>query len=132
MELNWQTTLPNTSFESEALECVRTGIALLGDSVSQVIEYNLKSTRGISQDEIPHKPQELEKCLDEIFGSGAAFLKRAIIQQVKTRFGLKEDYSHLRECFEAAASQLGHIAPDRSYISAPNIAFMESKNDYRH
>jgi len=58
---------------------------------------------GIRNGDISQKPEELEKCLDQIFGSGGVFLKTAIIQEVKMKFGLTQDFTDLKECFEAVA-----------------------------
>ena len=91
------------TFESEILGCVQTGIALFGDSVSQLIIYNLKWMKGIDHIEIPSKPEEFEMCLDRVFRNGSECVKRALIAEVKAKFGLTENYASLKECFESAA-----------------------------
>ncbi|MGI0090591.1 MAG: hypothetical protein ACREBS_02680 [Nitrososphaerales archaeon] len=88
--------------ESNILDSVGIGLARFGDSVPQVVLHNLKWLNGIEHEEIPSKPEEFEKCLDHIFRSGSAFVKRAIIEEVKAKFGLAQDYPSLKDCFESA------------------------------
>jgi len=98
-------TQTQATFESGILGCVQTSLALFGDSFPQLIMYNLKWLNGIRHDEIPHKPEEFEICLDQVFRAGSASIKRALIEEVKTKFGLTEDCASLKESFEAAASR---------------------------
>jgi len=98
-------TQTQATFESGILGCVQTGLALFGDSFPQLIMYNLKWLNGIKQEEIPHKPEEFGRCLDQVFRAGSASVKEALIAEVKSKFGLTEDYASLKESFAAAASR---------------------------
>jgi hypothetical protein len=88
-------------FDSKMSECVSTVLGRFG--VPETLLNNMSWMYGLKNKEIPDKPELFEKCLDKIFGKGSFYLKKAITDQVKARFGLTEDnYSSLKELFEAA------------------------------
>jgi hypothetical protein len=93
------------TFESQVLECVGRGLARFGESVPQVITYNLKWLYGMTQQEIPTRPDGFEKCLDQIFLSGSLYVKKAIIGEVKEKFGLDGEYANLKQAIEAARAK---------------------------
>ena len=82
------------------------GLAEYGDDVPKMVVYNLKWISKIRSEEIPDKAEEFEKCLDRIFDSGSAFIKKSITEEIKVRFGLTQDYKSLKEAFESAALML--------------------------
>ncbi|MGA2876351.1 MAG: hypothetical protein ABSE82_12530 [Nitrososphaerales archaeon] len=92
--------------DQEILQCVMKGLAGYGDDVPKMVVYNLKWMSKIRREEIPDKAEEFEKCLDEIFDSGSAFIKKSIIEEIKAKFGLTHDYKSLKDAFESAALML--------------------------
>ena len=92
--------------DQKILECVMKGLAGYGDDVPKMVVYNLKWMSKIRREEIPDKAEEFEKCLDQIFDSGSAFIKKSIIEEIKAKFGLTHDYKSLKDAFESAALML--------------------------
>ena len=92
--------------DSGILECVMKGLAGYGDDVPKMVVYNLKWMSKIRRDEIPEKAEEFEKCLDLIFDSGSAFIKKSIIEEIKVKFGLTQDYKSMKDAFESATLML--------------------------
>jgi hypothetical protein len=95
--------------DHEILECVTKGLSAYGDSVPKMVMYNLKWMSKIHRDEIPHKAEEFEKCLDHIFDSGSAFIKNSIIEEIKVKFGLTQDCRSMKEAFGSASLMLREI-----------------------
>ncbi|MGI0091941.1 MAG: hypothetical protein ACREBS_09545 [Nitrososphaerales archaeon] len=91
-----------TDCDSEIMECIKKGLFRFGDSVPQVILYNLKWMSGLGQEDIPDKPEEFEKCLERIFGQGSSFVKKAMIDEINAKFGLTQDCKSLKEAFVTA------------------------------
>ena len=91
--------------DTELLECISKGLAHFGDCVPEAILYNLKWMSKLDLADIPHKPEELERSLDRIFGLGSDFIKKAIIDEINVKFGLTQDYSNLKEAFETVSQK---------------------------
>ncbi len=51
---------------------------------------------------IPDMPEEVEESMDLIFDGASEVVKKAMIDNVKELFGLKEHCSNLREAFQSA------------------------------
>ncbi len=52
--------------------------------------------------EISTKPDELEECIDHMFDNASTILKTAIIDEVRERFGLTQQFVTMKEAFESA------------------------------
>lgn len=89
--------------DTEILQCINKGLASFGDSVPQMILYNFKWMTKLERVDIPRKPEEFEKSLDRVFGEGSALVRKAIINEINTKFGLTQDYASLKEAFDTAA-----------------------------
>jgi len=89
-------------FEGNLMECIGKGLSKFGERVPQLAIDNLRWTDHIGSEDIPKKPAEFERGLDKIFRSSSYKVKMAITEEIKSRFGLNQDYPTLKECFEAA------------------------------
>lgn len=88
-------------FDSKMSECVSTVLGRFG--VPEALLNNMSWMYGLKNREIPEKPELFENCLDKIFGKGSIYLKKAIVDQVRTKFGIpQEEFSSLKELFDAA------------------------------
>ncbi len=93
---------PPSDFNSKISECVRASLEKFGGGVPQIVLFNLKGLYGMEPKEITRKPEEFEKCLDQIFRAGSGFVKNAIRTEINGAFGLKQEYSSLKDCLDAA------------------------------
>jgi hypothetical protein len=99
-----------SEFDSRLFECLNAGLDRFGPGVAQAIVSNLKWFFNIRVEEIPKKPEEFETCLDYIFGSGSAYVKREIANEIKAKFHLTDDYTNLKDYFDAASKTLERVA----------------------
>ena len=92
-------------------ECVSNGLTRFGPGVATSIFSNLGWMFNIKVDEIPQKPDVFETCLDYIFGSGSDYVKKEIADQLKAKFGFTEDYTNLKDYFDAAVTASKRVTP---------------------
>jgi predicted transcriptional regulator len=91
--------------DTQIMWCVEKGLAHFGSNIPQVILDNIRIISGLKCEDIIHKPDEFETSLDCIFHPGSALVKKAIIDEIKAKFGLPpQNYQSLKEAFEAASS----------------------------
>jgi hypothetical protein len=70
------------------VEAVERGLRVFGESVAQVIFYNLYTRYSLSKPEIPSKPERFVEALSDMFGDGADTIEKLVVETVCTRFGL--------------------------------------------
>ncbi|MDG7001346.1 MAG: hypothetical protein JRN15_19795 [Nitrososphaerota archaeon] len=67
------------TFEAIVLECVDRGMASLGPSASQAIFWHIERNNRLKHEEIPRKPGQFIKVLEEMLGPGARLLEGKIV-----------------------------------------------------
>jgi len=67
----------------DVLMCaVEQGLSTLGESVAQVIFYNIDKRYSLKRRDIVEKPNRFVEALQSIFGSGAETIQKLIIQSI--------------------------------------------------
>jgi len=77
--------------EEKLTLAVEQGLSVLGESVAQIIFYNLDKKYSLKKKDILRKPDRFIEALQAMFGSGATTIEKLIIQSICTRTGLKTD-----------------------------------------
>jgi hypothetical protein len=62
----------------------------------------LRTKKVLKDRDIPNNPEQLEECLDHIFDGASVIVKKAIVDQVKEKFGLAQESTSMKETFELA------------------------------
>jgi len=74
---------------SDVLMCaVEQGLSSLGESVAQVIFYNIDKRYSLKRRDIVEKPNRFVEALQSIFGSGAETIQKLIIQSICAATGV--------------------------------------------
>jgi len=84
---------------------IEQGLSALGESVAQVIFYNIDKKYSLKREDIPKKPDRFAEALGAIFGSGAITIEKLIIQSVCAATGLNPsnlDPQTLPHCIKQA------------------------------
>ena len=76
-------------FQKTFLEAVEEGLSTLGDSPKQAILFHLENTFKIKLEEIPQNITEFQKALEKIFGPGAPYLEKLILERLYDKFHLE-------------------------------------------
>ncbi len=86
-EVAFQESPPrNRIFEKLLLEAVDEALSLLGMS-SKHIYFHLEKDFNINKQDIPHKIEEFENAIEEIFGFGAKVLEIQIMKRLYEKVG---------------------------------------------
>jgi hypothetical protein len=64
------------------VECVRGGLAMVGQTSSQVIIYHLEREKGVALDDVPDEPGRFVVALSEMFGEGAKPIFLSILREL--------------------------------------------------
>lgn len=67
---------------------VEQGLSVLGESVAQVVLYNLDKKYSLSRRDIVRKPDRFVEALHAMFGSGATTIEKLVIQSICTSTGI--------------------------------------------
>ena len=95
--------------DKEILNCVKKTLHGYGGRTPDPFLYDFRSKTMLRDRDIPNKPLELEECLDHIFDGASIIVKKAMIDEVKTNFGLKQDCRNLKEAFKFARKTSGRV-----------------------
>jgi hypothetical protein len=101
--------LPPNNFSKILLAAVEESLSSLGDSSKQAIFYHLEASFKIKKEHIPANLTEFTKALEGIFGPGAQYLEKLIMQRFYEKLGLnfKNDASNdFLECINNAKKNL--------------------------
>jgi len=88
---------------------VKQGLSVLGESVAQVIFYNMDKKYSLKKQDIIEKPDRFVEALQAIFGSGAATIEKLIIQSICATTGLNPNTLNpptLSDCIKQAEKAL--------------------------
>lgn len=75
-------------FETFLFECIGKGLDHFGSSFKYVVYHELENTDHIEGKEIIRKPLTFSDALDRMFGAGSVSIKKAIVRELATDFGL--------------------------------------------
>lgn len=75
-------------FQKTILEAIEEGLSTLGESPKQAILFHLENTFKLRQEEIPKNLTEFKKALEKIFGPGASYLERLILERLCDKLNL--------------------------------------------
>ena len=81
------------------------GLSALGESVAQVVLYNLDKRYSLNRRDIVKKPDRFVEALQAMFGSGTTTIERLVIQSICTSTGLNPETLNqptLPHCIEQA------------------------------
>jgi len=81
------------------------GLSTLGESVAQVVLYNLDKRYSMNRRDIIKKPDRFVEALQAMFGSGTITIERLVIQSICTSTGLNPETLNqltLPHCIEQA------------------------------
>jgi hypothetical protein len=82
-------------FQKIILEAVEEGLASLGESPKQAIFFHLENAFKLQVNDIPQKLEEFKKALEKIFGPGASYLERLILERLCRKLNLKLEMENL-------------------------------------
>jgi hypothetical protein len=91
------------TLHQKVLECVDRGMATLGESARQAIYWRMENSQHLKHEEIPRKPEQFIKALEEMFGLGARTLERTIVGEMKREFKLSHDVASFEKAVKEAA-----------------------------
>lgn len=81
-------TLAEATFEKHLKSAMDDGLAVLGESVRDVIYYYIERDRGLARQEFPGRFTELHEYLRDVFGGGAKIIEKLIAKNLYDRLGL--------------------------------------------
>ena len=98
-------------------ECIRSGLALVGDTSADVIVYHITSRLGLGLDELPDNPLAFVGALKEMFGEGAKPIFLSILRELLMCSYRGVEFSPLAMTL---ADALGTAARrEKEYLSRP-------------
>ena len=101
--------MPRKTFNKILLAAVEESLASLGESSKQAIFYHLESSFQIKKENIPASLTEFEKALERIFGHGASYLEKLIMQRLCDKLGLSlenESTGDFAACMDGVRKRL--------------------------
>lgn len=73
---------------SKIINCIDHALDSYGDSVKQVIYWNLEKMYGVTRDAIPENAEKFVLGLEKIFGAGVGIVQRTIINEISAIPGI--------------------------------------------
>ncbi|MCL5067237.1 MAG: hypothetical protein M1368_02645, partial [Thaumarchaeota archaeon] len=67
------------------------GMAVLGESTCRAIFWRIERNNRLKHEEIPRKPEQFIRVLEEMFGPGAKLLEGKIVEEMKAKFSAIPD-----------------------------------------
>lgn len=71
--------LPN---DLKILTCLDEALDTYGESVKQVVYWNLETLFGVQKESIPEHPEKFVETLEKIFGSAASLVEKKIVKRL--------------------------------------------------
>ncbi|MEM0095015.1 MAG: hypothetical protein QW660_00035 [Candidatus Bathyarchaeia archaeon] len=75
-------------FQKTILEAIEEGLSTLGESPKQAILFHIEKTFKLRREEIPQNLTEFQKALEIIFGPGAPYLEKIILERLYEKLSL--------------------------------------------
>jgi hypothetical protein len=88
-------TLASKDFQKIILEAIEEGLAYLGESPKQAIFFHLENTFNLRVSNIPQNLEEFKEALRKIFGPGALYLERLILERLCRKLNMKFEMENL-------------------------------------
>lgn len=80
-------------FQRTILDAVEEGLATLGESPKQAILFHLEKTFKLPREEIPRNLTEFKKAIEKIFGPGAPYVEKLILEKLYNKLNLEFESS---------------------------------------
>lgn len=77
------------NFQRTILDAIEEGLATLGESPKQAILFHLENTFKLRREEIPKNLTEFRKALEKIFGPGAPYVEKLILEKLYSKLNLE-------------------------------------------
>jgi hypothetical protein len=77
--------MQNEGFEKLLIEAIDETLSSLGESPKQAILFHLENTFNIKEHEISNKIEAFDEALQKIFGPGATFLEKTIVNKLREK-----------------------------------------------
>jgi len=78
-----------STFTDVFLRSVDKGLSVLGDSVRSSIYHHVERKHGLSRRDLAMKPGDFADALEDLFGTGAGTLLKAIVKELFLSVGLE-------------------------------------------
>jgi hypothetical protein len=88
----------------DLLKCIDKVLDGFGSSAKQAVYLNLSLRKGIPHESVLENPAALTATLQEVFDESSMVVKRAIVREIRSEFGIKEN--EFEETIQVAARQL--------------------------
>ena len=92
--------MPQENFRKILLAAVEESLSSLGDSPKQAILFHLEYSFKIKEEHIPENLTEFTKALEEIFGPGASYLEKLMVERLSEKLGLELEDAEGRDFLE--------------------------------
>ncbi len=109
--------MPRKAFNNILLAAVEESFASLGESSKQAIFYHLESSFQIKKEDIPVNLTEFEKALEGIFGHGAPYLEKLIMQRLCDKLRLSPEDETLGGFSESMDSVRKRLEPTEKSVT---------------
>lgn len=71
------------------VKAVEEALSLLGESVAEMVFYNLERSFSLNRNNIVDEPDHFLKALYSMFGSGAAIVEKIIVKSIRETFEIR-------------------------------------------
>ena len=96
-------------FDKLLLSALDEGLFTLGDSSRQAVMFYVETVFHLKEEKIPANLTEFKKALELIFGPGAAYLEKIMVQKLQRKLGIpvdENDALDLLKCAEIAKARI--------------------------
>ena len=76
---------PENQSDTKILEVIDESLASFGESVKQVVYFQLQTTHHVERHDIPSRMEEFASTVEEIFGIGAKLIEMRIMETLHAR-----------------------------------------------
>ncbi|MEM1589420.1 MAG: hypothetical protein QW175_03255 [Candidatus Bathyarchaeia archaeon] len=83
--------MTSKDLQKTLLEAVEEGLAFLGESPKQAILFHLENTFKLRVEEIPENLKGFKEALEKIFGPGASYIERLILERLLDKLNIKSE-----------------------------------------
>jgi hypothetical protein len=106
--------LSQKEFQKTLLTAIDEGLSTLGESPKQAILFHIENSFRLKKKEIPANLTEFSKALEKIFGKGAEYLERLIVERLYEKLGLPPEDVEASDFLDSVEKLKRKIASKRS------------------
>ncbi|MCX8153457.1 MAG: NitrOD5 domain-containing protein [Candidatus Bathyarchaeota archaeon] len=86
-----ENSLQQKNYEAALTEAIDAALEPLGPAVARIIYTYMERSLEIKKQEIPNRPEDFTKTIEQIFGEGATLIEIRIMEELHKRF---QDFVH--------------------------------------